>query len=130
MREIVTPEAHADDTTVPFHLLPTLRVRARVCRAHFRAAHVRIYARLLELRIRALCSSSGKTSVGRQWEELSNADICSNVPRAASERRGGYSRVPFKVSMLRLYRKNREIFKNFLLSKHVFFYIFFNMSFL
>lgn len=42
MREIVTPEAHADDTTVPFHLLPTLRVRARVCRAHFRAAHVRI----------------------------------------------------------------------------------------
>lgn len=58
-----------------------LRVYARNLRTYIRI-YVYVHVRLLELRIRSLCSSSGKTSVGRQWEELSNADICLNVPRA------------------------------------------------
>jgi len=99
--KIVTPEAHADDTTVPFHPRPTHHAVANVPSA-FSSGRAYVYARirrrLLELRICALCSSSGKTlSVGRQWEELSNADICSNVPRAVTERRGEYRRVPLKL---------------------------------
>lgn len=70
-----------------------------------------VYARLLELRIRALCSSSGKTSVGRQWEELSNADICSNVPRAVTERRGGYIVGFLFRSVLCLYREIVRFFR-------------------
>lgn len=96
--KIVTPEAHADDTTVPRFTLVLRIAPSRVCAERIFERLVCVYARtrtrLFELRIRALCSSSGKTLlVGRQWEELSNADICSNVPR----RRGGYRRVPSRL---------------------------------
>lgn len=77
----------------PFRFTLVLRIAPCAERIFERRMHVyaRIRTRLLELRIRALCSSSGKTlSVGRQWEELSNADICSNVLRAVTERREEY----------------------------------------
>jgi len=78
----------------PFRFTLVLRIAPSVPSAF---SSVRIRPRLLELRIRALCSSSGKIlSVSRQWEELSNADICSNVPRAVTERRGGYHQVPLR----------------------------------
>lgn len=96
----------------PFRFTFFLRFAyVRECAERIFERRTYVYARLLELRIRALCSSSGKTSVGRQWEELSNADICSNVPRAVTERRGGYCRVPFKVPAHATFTpsKNREV---------------------